>query len=145
MCETSEHQSNTLNLNNPNSYKSYTISKSSSSWLLQNPYFNFPSLNPMLESTWVLQYLSFEKEWSSTLTLETCKLKNTWTWLVLHNHMSIGIIKIKRWLYPWANNICKNLYMNFEAVWLEYCDATTVLSDYILLYCPLSMRSGRVN
>jgi len=29
----------------------------------------------MLESTWVLQYL----------TLETCKLKNTWIWLVPHN------------------------------------------------------------
>ena len=51
-----------------------------------------------------LQHLSLEEENSLNL-LEPWNKLNTWTWLVLNNHICFVIIKTRNWcLQPWANN-----------------------------------------
>ena len=114
------HQSNTLILYNLNSYKGYFISNLLQEGFFKNSHFDPPILNPILESTWTIQYLPFEEEWNKILTFEP------WTWLVSHNHMSFVIIKPKWWLYPWDN------IFNFLPYLIRQCNFQIVT---LLLYC----------
>ena len=95
VCILLEHQFNTKNLSILSSYIGLFYFKSSSRELLQKSTLWSSALESHIWINLITSNFLFKEEWNTILFFKSCKLVNTWIWLVPHSHKSFVIIKTK--------------------------------------------------